>query len=230
MKRIIFFLILTLMPGFVPGSSAEDAQRIPKNLVIAGEVIDGYRIFSISAADTDLQLKAFRGDYIKFQLDASFQNPVLSIPALSIHQTLTNDLRKAPYFKMKTAGTYAFTLEQIRGDIIVEDYRQASYREVTSREAAEFIKSDHPLILDVRTPGEYQSGHLKDAILIPVQQLQSRLKELSAFKDKDILIYCATGNRSTVASKILIDNGFKGITNLRRGIVDWQTHKYPVIR
>ena len=130
---------------------------------------------------------------------------------------------------MKRAGTFEFTLGSVKGNITVYDYHQASYREFTSKEAAGFIKSDHPLILDVRTPGEYSRGHLENAVLVPVQILYAQLEKLSAYKDKDILIYCATGNRSTVASKILIDSGFTRITNMRYGIVDWAAQKYPIV-
>ena len=74
------------------------------------------------------------------------------------------------------------------------------------------------------------SKDLKKSVLIPVQELQSRYKEISDYKNQDILIYCATGNRSTVASKILIDNGFKRIFNMRYGIYEWSQDKYPVIK
>jgi rhodanese-related sulfurtransferase len=67
-------------------------------------------------------------------------------------------------------------------------------------------------------------------VLLPVQQLQGRLGDLAAYKDREILVYCATGNRSTVASKILIDNGFKQIVNMRHGIYDWAKKNFPVTR
>jgi len=82
--------------------------------------------------------------------------------------------------------------------------------------------------LDVRTHGEYKAGHIENATLIPVQELQSRIKELAEYKNQDILIYCATGNRSTVASKILIDDGFNRIINMRHGIYGWRMEEYPV--
>ena len=66
--------------------------------------------------------------------------------------------------------------------------------------------------------------------MIPVRNLQTRLRELAPYKNQDILIYCATGNRSTVASKILIDNGFKRIYNMRYGISLWGRENYPVVR
>ena len=98
------------------------------------------------------------------------------------------------------------------------------------RYVPDLIKNEGPLILDVRTQHEYNRGHLHNSVLIPVQELQSRYKELGNHKDREILIYCATGNRSTVASKILIDSGFKHIVNMRGGISDWIKKNYPVVR
>lgn len=50
-----------------------------------------------------------------------------------------------------------------------------------------------------------------------MQVLDRNLSVLSEYKDTPVLLYCATGNRSTVAAKILIDNGFKRIFNLKKG-------------
>ena len=145
-----------------------------------------------------------------------------------MEKQLTPDSTQALYFKMKEAGTFAFRLGIVRGDITVVDYRQPNYRELTAEEAKRFIRESAPLILDVRTKGEYDQGHIEKAMLIPVQNLQSRLEEIARYKNQEVLIYCATGNRSTVASKILIDNGFKHVSNMRFGIMQWIRQKYPV--
>ena len=71
------------------------------------------------------------------------------------------------------------------------------------------------LILDVRTPQEYYNGHLEGAKLIPLQQLLERLSEIQDYWDREILVYCRSGNRSTVAGELLIQKGFKKIYNLR---------------
>ena len=131
---------------------------------------------------------------------------------------------------MKKIGDYPYEVDSITGTISVIEYQQASYKVLTAKDAQIFIKLNNPLILDVRTPQEYKAAHIENAKLIPVQVLQSRLKELDIYKNRAVLIYCATGNRSTVASKILIDSGFKEILNLRQDIVDWHRKKYPIIR
>ena len=160
----------------------------------------------------------------------NLREPVLSIPALSIQKKLPANFADAPYFKMSTPGTYAFSLGDVHGHLTVVNYRAASYREVSASVAAELIQNEKPVILDVRTPMEYNQGHLHQSILIPVQELQSRYKELGMHQNREILIYCATGNRSTVAAKILIDRGFKHIVNMRGGIYNWSRQNYPVTR
>ncbi len=228
MKKISFLSILLstflLMIGAL--SASETTAAVP---TVSGQIVNGLRILPVPANGDNLRLKVFRGDYIKFKLDESLDTPYLSIPELSIHRQLSNNFTEAPYFKMKQAGTFAFTLGKVSGHITVINYNQVKYKEVSSAEASNIIGARSPLILDVRTPGEYKRGHLENSVLIPVQVLQRSLNKLGAYKDQEILVYCATGNRSTVASKILIDNGFNRILNLRRGIVDWHKSKYPVV-
>jgi rhodanese-related sulfurtransferase len=62
------------------------------------------------------------------------------------------------------------------------------------------------IILDVRTKEEYQGGHIKGSINIPLQSLQTQLQKLK--KDKTIITCCASGGRSSVARNILKSNGF----------------------
>ncbi|HEX5681771.1 MAG TPA: rhodanese-like domain-containing protein [Desulfobacterales bacterium] len=187
-------------------------------------------MLNVTDGSQGVELTVYRGDYIKFKLADPTTEPVLSIPDLSIQQRLPGNLDEAPYFKMEKPGVFPFVLGTAKGSITVVDYRQANYQEVTPRQAAELIRNIAPLVLDVRTPGEYSRGHLKGSVLIPLQQLQSRWQEIAGHKDKDLLVYCATGNRSTVAAKILIDNGFKRIFNLRQGISGWERDKHPVVQ
>lgn len=197
---------------------------------VSGRLVNGLRYLPVASEAGPLHYTVYRGDYIKFELPPNTGSALLTIPDLDIRHPLPSDMASAPYFKMRQTGRFAFTLGDRMGVITVVDFRPSNYREVTASQAAAFLGQNKPLILDVRTPGEFKRGHLADAVLIPVQELQRRIAELSAYRDQDILIYCATGNRSTVASKIMLDQGFKHITNLRYGIVDWQRRNYPVVR
>lgn len=228
MKKMAFFITALLLIFCAAEPSLSLAGNPDTERQVSGKIQDGLRILWIGKTDDKPDLTVYRGDYIRFEFDESWTDPLLSIPGLSIHRNITGKKDNAPYFKMVKTGTYDFSLGPVKGVIHVIDYQQAHYTEVTSEQAILFMEKNNPLVLDVRTQAEFQKGHLKNAILIPVQQLQNQMNKLSGYKDKEILLYCATGNRSTVAAKILIDSGFNHIVNMRYGIADWEKKRYPV--
>ncbi len=82
-------------------------------------------------------------------------------------------------------------------------------------------------LLDVRNPNEYEIANIKNAKLIPLPQLESRLHEIP--KDKEIIVYCHHGNRSFEAAKILRENGFEKVTSLIGGIDVWSRFIDPSV-
>ena len=81
---------------------------------------------------------------------------------------------------------------------------------------------DKSTILDVRTPHEYEAGHLQNAINIDFHStnLKEKFKGLDA--DKTYLIYCSSGNRSSSALKIMDELGFSEVYDLKNGLNNWQ--------
>ncbi len=102
------------------------------------------------------------------------------------------------------------------------------YKGVTVAEAIKILEDSETFLLDVRTSGEYQSGHLANATLIPVQEMEQRLAALPSDKERTILVYCRSGNRSVSAAKILGRQGYKKILNLKGGILEWTRRGLPV--
>jgi len=78
---------------------------------------------------------------------------------------------------------------------------------------AKLIRDGKPahVLVDVRTPAEYEAGHIPTAINIPVDVIGSRLPAIA--KDTLIVVYCRSGNRSTTASKILMDLGYTNVVD-----------------
>lgn len=74
------------------------------------------------------------------------------------------------------------------------------------------------VLVDVRTEQEFQSGHIEGAINIPVQVLEQRLSELP--KDKEIVVYCRSGQRSARAQKMLKASGFTQVFDMG-GMGNW---------
>jgi rhodanese-related sulfurtransferase len=101
--------------------------------------------------------------------------------------------------------------------------------QISVEKVAEILKTqkDSYIILDVRTKEEFGSGHLERAVLIPVDELETRFGELA--KDKPIIVYCRSGNRSAKAAAMLISKGFSPVYDMTGGINAWTGKGYPVI-
>jgi rhodanese-related sulfurtransferase len=84
----------------------------------------------------------------------------------------------------------------------------------------------HPnvVLLDVRTKEEFEGkadpnyGTLKNAINVPVQELEKNISTLAPYKDKEIIVYCSHSHRSPHACYILTQNGFSNVTNMAGGM------------
>lgn len=95
----------------------------------------------------------------------------------------------------------------------------AGYKNVSTGDAKQLIDNNEVVVLDVRTPDEFQEGHIFNASLIPLLELENRLNELD--KEKTYLVVCRSGNRSAQASEILSSNGFANIYNMTGGMNNW---------
>ena len=84
------------------------------------------------------------------------------------------------------------------------------------------------LFLDVRTPSEFQSGHVPGAKNIPVQALAEHLAEVP--KDKKVFVYCESGVRSTRATQMLVDAGFTNIINMKASMRGWRNAGFETER
>ncbi|MCW8932363.1 MAG: rhodanese-like domain-containing protein [Gammaproteobacteria bacterium] len=84
------------------------------------------------------------------------------------------------------------------------------------------------VVLDVREDSEYQSGHIKDSIHIPMSALKSRMSELDKYKEKNIILGCRSGSRSGRACNMLKRSGFEKVHNLRGGLLAWENDNLPM--
>lgn len=219
-KKTVLLFCLILLGFSQHGQAGQDD-------LVSGDIITGYRILGVTPNEMNIDLTVYRGDYIKFSYPEQFGDLSFTVPELEYKGTVGWNPDKSPFFKMKNTGKYAFTLGSASGAITVIELSRPNYVAVTADEGAKILENLHPFILDVRTPQEYQQIHIQGTTLIPIQQLQARIAELESKKHEDVFLYCATGNRSTVAARILANRGFKRIYNLRYGVYDWARKGYP---
>lgn len=96
-----------------------------------------------------------------------------------------------------------------------------TYKHLTQDEAKKMI-ADNPsaIILDVRTPDEYEKKHIPNAVLVPLDDLRNGKFEALPDKNQTIMTYCWTGRRAQDAAQILADKGYKNVYEFG-GLVDW---------
>lgn len=104
----------------------------------------------------------------------------------------------------------------------------SSIAQLTPQDAYKFIEDTSVSVLDVRTTDEYKISHIKGAVMIPVQELEKRISEIDHLKNKKVLVYCRTGNRSKKALQILQQNGFTQLYHLEKGIKLWMQEGFKV--
>lgn len=206
--------------------NAAAAAAVPE---ASGKLEGGLRIITIDPAAPAPEARVYRGDYVQMALTTG-EPFTVTIDSLGLTWTWPVPEGGKPYLKMSEPGRFPFKVGGISGTLEVIEFQAAAYREVGAQEAAQVIANLKPFVLDVRTAGEFADGHLEGATLLPIQQMQKRIGELSAHRQEPVFIYCASGNRSTVAAKLLVDAGFEQVINLRKGIADWKAAGLPIVK
>lgn len=100
---------------------------------------------------------------------------------------------------------------------------------LNAAESVTLINRSHALVLDVRDAAEFATGHIADAVHIPLADLEARLGELKKYKSKAILVNCQRGARSAKACDILRKAEFTQINNLQGGLNAWVAAKLPIV-
>lgn len=95
---------------------------------------------------------------------------------------------------------------------------------------AQSMNMQGALLLDVREPEEFSAIHAPNAKLIPLGQLNSRLQEIAAYKDKPIVVICRSGRRSAMAVSQLQEAGYTQVSNVKGGIQAWERDGLEVVK
>ncbi len=101
---------------------------------------------------------------------------------------------------------------------------------LSAAEAVTLINRNNAVVLDVRDEAEFATGHIADAIHIPVSELENRVAELKKYKTKSVLVNCQRGARSAKACEILRKAEFTQVHNLHGGLDAWQQAKLPLVK
>jgi phage shock protein E len=111
-------------------------------------------------------------------------------------------------------------------DLISQIFNRPAMNQIEPAQVQEMLaQSPHPFLLDVRTPEEYKQGHVSGAELIPLDELLTKQKRIP--KDREVICICASGSRSSVATRQLSSQGYK-VSNMRGGMNRWVHAGLPI--
>lgn len=88
-------------------------------------------------------------------------------------------------------------------------------------EQIEELEKQGTIIIDVRSPQEFEEGHLKNAICIPDYEIMQKIEEVVPDKEQTIIVYCSSGYRSKKIQKKLENRGYTKVYNLYNGIENY---------
>lgn len=182
----------------------------------------------------------YRGDSVRIVFEKVAHPYSIHVPAFKVSAAAQTGADLIVSFKADEIGVFPIFCNgncpvgdgANYGRIIVMQYKgtaSTKFAEMTAEEARKLIQERKPLILDVRTPNEHYEVAISGSTLIPLQQLDGRISEIAQWKNKPLLVYCRSGNRSTVAAQILAREGFSEVYNLRPGMRGWQKAGFPTV-
>ncbi|HSD40837.1 MAG TPA: rhodanese-like domain-containing protein [Burkholderiales bacterium] len=131
--------------------------------------------------------------------------------------------------KFITENIFLIAIAFVSGAMLVWPLvrRGAGGPSVGTLEATMLINQKDAVVIDVREPGEFAQSHILNARNVPLGELEARIRDLERFKEKPVIVSCATGNRSGSAASILRKHGFANVVNLAGGIAAWQQAGLP---
>jgi rhodanese-related sulfurtransferase len=103
---------------------------------------------------------------------------------------------------------------------------------VTPQGATELINRKDAVVVDVRPIADFSNSHIINSLNIPATSLKKQLTQLDKHKEKGVpvILACRSGAQSSAACKILLNNGFEEVYNLKGGILAWQSANLPVTK
>ncbi len=113
---------------------------------------------------------------------------------------------------------------------ILLQHRSRASKSVGPQQAVMMINRQGAVVLDVRDRKDFDTGHIVDAINIPLAKLGQRMTELDKHKNKPVVVVCKMGQHSGEACKTLQQAGFDQVVRLGGGVAEWKAQSLPLVQ
>lgn len=109
------------------------------------------------------------------------------------------------------------------GSVVGCSSKDEVYKNIDGKKVEELISNTKELlVVDVRAKEDYDNGHIENSVNIPFDEFENRIDEMKEYKDKTVLLYCTSGNKSEKDSKILAKEGFENVYNATDGVAEYE--------
>lgn len=105
-----------------------------------------------------------------------------------------------------------------------------SGKRASTLQVTQMMNRAKTIVVDVRTPEEFATGHLRDAKNIPLADFPQRIGELDKSKGKTVIVVCQNGARADKAVRLLQAAGFEDVVSLDGGIAAWKAASLPTVK
>jgi rhodanese-related sulfurtransferase len=118
-------------------------------------------------------------------------------------------------------GTLLWTLWQSLGH---------GLKKLSPMDATQLINREDAVVLDVRSDGEFNQGHIVNALNIPQKSIQEQLSKLGKYRNRPIIMACRNGQTASGVGSTLRKNGFEQVYSLAGGLVAWEGANLPLVK
>ena len=136
----------------------------------------------------------------------------------------------AQFFEFIGNHLYLSSMWVVTLGVIIMYHRRTSGSSVGPQQAVMLINRKDAIVVDVREKKEFESGHIVDAINIPMTKLKQRITEVWKYKDKPVVVVCKLGQHSGQAAKILQEAGHADVVRLAGGLTELKAQSLPLVQ
>lgn len=112
----------------------------------------------------------------------------------------------------------------------MSDLTSFNITQIETKDLYNAIKNKEEFVLlDVRTPQEYEKNKIEGSINLPIDNVKEKVERLIPDKNIRIYVYCLSGSRSAVAAQTLITLGYKDVIDVKNGLLAWRVNNLPTV-
>ena len=109
-------------------------------------------------------------------------------------------------------------------------HQSGKMNDLSPMQATRVMNNESAIIIDVSEAADFASGHIKDAINVPMKELSNKISDLQKYSEKAVLTVCKNGQQSVRACKMLKQSKFSNVHNISGGLRNWLEANLPIIK